>query len=227
MRQIVFGNKLLTLQIKIKAMRKTGNTTAYREGLRQKILDTAMGLFKQKGIKAVRMDDIATEIAISKRTLYEIYSNKEDLLFECIRNENELLTKRLSDYALTAENEMAVIAYFIKLRLKDLGSINPLFFTEMNKYERIMAFFRQNKDKLSAHSQVFMRKGIEHGFFRGDLNYGIVNKMGDAAMDFVMQTRLYEQYKLDEIFHTFIIVFLRGCCTEKGLAYLDRFISEN
>lgn len=208
-------------------MRKTGNTTAYREGLRQKILDTAMGLFKQKGIKAVRMDDIATEIAISKRTLYEIYSNKEDLLFECIRNENKLLTKRLSDYALTAENEMAVIAYFIKLRLKDLGSINPLFFTEMNKYERIMAFFRQNKDKQAAHSQVFMRKGIEHGFFRGDLNYGIVNKMGDAAMDFVMQTRLYEQYKLDEIFHTFIIVFLRGCCTEKGLAYLDRFISEN
>lgn len=208
-------------------MRKTGNTTAYREGLRQKILDTAMGLFKQKGIKAVRMDDIATEIAISKRTLYEIYSNKEDLLFECIRNENELLTKRLSDYALTAENEMAVIAYFIKLRLKDLGSINPLFFTEMNKYERIMAFFRQSKEKPSAHSQVFMRKGIEHGFFRGDLNYGIVNKMGDAAMDFVMHTRLYEQYKLDEIFHTFIIVFLRGCCTEKGLAYLDRFISEN
>lgn len=208
-------------------MRKTSSTTAYRESLRRKILDTAMLLFKQKGIKAVRMDDIATEIAISKRTLYEIYSNKEDLLFECLRNENELMNKQLSDYAMTAENEMAVIAYFIKLRLKDLGAINPLFFTEMNKYERIMRFFRQNKETQSAHSQVFMRKGIEHGFFRSDLNYGIVNKIGDAAMDFVMQTRLYEQYKLDEIFHTFIIVFLRGCCTEKGLAYLEKFISEN
>ena len=208
-------------------MRKTCGTTAYRESLRRKILDTAILLFKQKGIKAVRMDDIATEIAISKRTLYEIYSNKEDLLFECLRNENELMTKKLSDYALTAENEMAVIAYFIKLRLKDLGSINPLFFTEMNKYERIMEFFRQSKEKQAAHSQVFMQKGIERGFFRDNLNYGIVSKMGDAAMDFVMQTRLYEQYKLDEIFHTFIIVFLRGCCTEKGLAYLDRFISEN
>lgn len=121
-------------------MRKTGTPTTYRESLRMKILETAMQLFKLKGIKAVRMDDIATEIAISKRTLYEIYSNKEDLLFECLRNENELLTKQLADYALTTENEMAVIAYFIKLRLKDLGSINPLFFTEMNKYERIMRF---------------------------------------------------------------------------------------
>lgn len=101
--------------------------TAYRESLRHKILDTAMSFFKKKGIKAVRMDDISTELGISKRTLYEIYSNKEDLLFECLRNENEIMTKRLADYAMTAENEMAVIAYFIKIKLKDLGTINPLF----------------------------------------------------------------------------------------------------
>lgn len=222
-----FGNKLLTLQIKIKPMRKTGNMTAYRESLRQRILDTAMTLFKKKGIKAVRMDDIATEMAISKRTLYEIYSNKEDLLYECVRNENEVLMKKLGDYARTAENEMAVVAYFIKLRLKDLGSINPLFFTEMEKYERIVSFFRTNSAKQTAHSQEFMRSGIEHGFFRSDLNYDIINMMGDAAMNYVMRTRLYEKYKLNEIFHTFVIVFMRGCCTEKGLAYLDKFIEEN
>ena len=134
-------------------MRKTTGTTAYRESLRLRILDTALALFKRRGIKAVRMDDIATE---------------------------------------------------------------------MEKYGRILEFFRRNKEKQAAHSREFMRKGIEHGFFRGDLNYDIVGKIGDAAMDFVMQTRLYEQYKLDEIFHTFIIVFLRGCCTEKGLAYLDK-----
>ncbi len=206
-------------------MRKTNNMTAYRESLRHKILDTAMSFFKKKGIKAVRMDDISTELGISKRTLYEIYSTKEDLLFECLRNENEIMTKRLADYAMTAENEMAVIAYFIKIKLKDLGTINPLFFTEMEKYERIVRFFKENNEKQSARSQEFMEKGIEHGFFRGDLNYDIINKMGDAAMNFVMQTRLYEKYRLNEIFHTFIIVFLRGCCTEKGLVYLDKFIS--
>ena len=221
------GNNLLTLQIKTKQMRKTGNVTAYREGLRHKILDTAMSLFKKKGIKAVRMDDMATEMAISKRTLYEIYSNKEDLLYECVKNENEVMMKKLSDYAENAENEMAVVAYFIKLRLKDLGSINPLFFIEMDKYERIVNFFKANNAKQTARSQEFMRKGIEHGFFRSDLNYDIINKMGDATMNHVMRTRLYEKYKLDEIFHTFVIVFMRGCCTEKGLEYLDRFVEEN
>ena len=201
-------------------MRKSGNMTAYRESLKQKILDTSMTLFKEKGIKAVRMDDIATAMAISKRTLYEIYSNKEDLLFECLRNENETLTRKIAEYAMSAENEMAVVAYFIKLRLRDLGSINPLFFTEMEKYGRILAFFKRNSEKQAARSQEFMRKGIEHGFFRDDLNYDIINRMGDAAMNYVMRTRLYEKYKLNEIFHTFVIVFLRGCCTEKGLKYL-------
>ena len=62
----------------------------------------------------MRMDDIATEMGISKRTLYEIYSNKEDLLFECLRSENELMDSKLTEYAVSAENEMAVIAYFIK-----------------------------------------------------------------------------------------------------------------
>lgn len=207
-------------------MRNTGNMTTYRESLKQKILDTAMSLFKEKGIKAVRMDDIATVMAISKRTLYEIYSNKEDLLFECVRNENETLTRKIAEYAMVAENEMAVVAYFIKLRLKDLGSINPLFFTEMEKYGRILAFFKQNSERQTARSQEFMRKGVEHGFFRDDLNYDIINHMGDAAMNYVMRTRLYEKYKLNEIFRTFVVVFLRGCCTEKGLKYLDKFVSE-
>lgn len=207
-------------------MRKIGNVTAYREGLKQKILYTAMSLFKEKGIKAVRMDDIATKMVISKRTLYEIYSNKEDLLYECIKNDNEILMKKIADYASMAENEMAVVAFFIRTKLKDLGSINPLFFSEMEKYERILAFFKENSEKQNARSQEFITKGIEHGFFRNDLNYDIMNRMGDAAMNYVMRTRLYEMYKLDEIFHTFIIVFLRGSCTKKGLEYFDRFYAD-
>ena len=110
-------------------MRKTGNMTAYRENLRLKILDTAMSLFKKRGIKAVRMDDIATDMGISKRTLYEIYSKKEDLLFECVKRENETLTKKIADYAIGAENEMAVVAYFIKLRLKDLGKNEDMMYS--------------------------------------------------------------------------------------------------
>ena len=61
-------------------MLRTYNISTYRFELRQKILQTAMQQFKEMGVKNVKMDDISAIIGISKRTLYEIYENKEELL---------------------------------------------------------------------------------------------------------------------------------------------------
>ena len=58
-------------------MQSTATETTYRQELKEKILITAVELFHKNGIKSVKMDDIANELKISKRTLYEIYSNKE------------------------------------------------------------------------------------------------------------------------------------------------------
>lgn len=208
-------------------MRKTSNMTVYRENLKTKILDTSMLLFKQKGIMAVKMDDIATEMGISKRTLYEIYSNKEDLLYECVKYDSEKMTHQMQVYAEKAENEMDVIAFFLKTKLKDLGTINPKFFLDTQKYERIVAFLQEHNEKQRANSYIFMKKGIERGFFRDDINYDIVHRMSDASMNYVMQTKMYRKYSLKEIFHTFIKVYLRGCCTSKGLDYLEKFMSDS
>ena len=61
--------------------------TEQRVELRQLILETAMSEFKAKGIKRVRMDDIAHQLGISKRTLYEVFSNKEQLLLEGVKDD--------------------------------------------------------------------------------------------------------------------------------------------
>lgn len=208
-------------------MRKTGNITVYRENLKTRILETSMQLFKQKGIRAVKMDDIATEMGISKRTLYEIYSNKEDLLYECVKHDSEKMTKQLQEHAEKTDNEMDVIAFFLKAKLRDLGTINPRFFLETQKYSKIVAFLQEYNERQRANSYLFMKKGIEHGFFRGDINYDIVHKMSDAAMNYVMQTKMYRKYSLKEIFHTFITVYMRGCCTNKGLDYLEKYMDES
>ena len=73
---IKFPFFLLSLRKMIECMRKNGHPTNYRQELRDKILRTAIRLFKQHGVKSVKMDDISNALAISKRTLYEIYDNK-------------------------------------------------------------------------------------------------------------------------------------------------------
>ena len=52
-------------------MSKLTSPQAYREELKQRIIDVAMKEFWLKGVKAVKMDDIANDLTISKRTLYE------------------------------------------------------------------------------------------------------------------------------------------------------------
>lgn len=86
----------------------------HKEKLKFKILRSAMPMFKQKGIKAVRMDDIASHLSISKRTLYEIYANKEILLLECIKLDCDDFTKRLQDYTMIAENELDIVITFLE-----------------------------------------------------------------------------------------------------------------
>lgn len=61
---------------------------SYRQELRPRILETAMTLFRKHGIRQVKMDDIAATLGISKRTLYELYANKEKLLLEGVIHES-------------------------------------------------------------------------------------------------------------------------------------------
>lgn len=89
-------------------------SSVHRLELRHRILRAAMPMFKEKGIKAVRMDDIAQSLAMSKRTLYEIYADKEELLLECIKLDTDEFVKRLQDYALSAENELDVVVTFLE-----------------------------------------------------------------------------------------------------------------
>ena len=70
-------------------------TTEYRQTLRYKILDVAMAAFHENGIVAVSMDSIARKLAISKRTLYELYANKEELLLEGMQRYDESFATNL------------------------------------------------------------------------------------------------------------------------------------
>lgn len=61
--------------------------SASRSELRERIIQTVVKAFSTHGIKSITMDDIAASLGISKRTLYEVFSDKKSLLEECILTE--------------------------------------------------------------------------------------------------------------------------------------------
>ena len=194
--------------------------TIYRQELKGKILVTAMSLFKREGIKRVKMDDIAQALSISKRTLYETYENKEQLLCEGVIYEHQLRQEQLRQFTEQAENEIEVVMEFIRQEIVLLGGVNPLFFSELAKYKRVVELLNEEHEQKRLHSMEFVKRGVEKGYFRSDINYDIVTKMSDAVVQHVMMTRMYEEYPLSEIFRNHVDILFRGICTDKGIAAL-------
>lgn len=199
---------------------KNVTPTTYRQELKGKILVAAMSLFKREGIKRVKMDDIAQALSISKRTLYEIYENKEQLLCEGVVYEYQLRLEQHRQFTEQAENEIEVVMEVIRQDIVRLGGINPLFFSELAKYERVVELLNKEHEEKRLRSMEFVNKGIEHGYFRSDLNYDIISKMSDAVVQHVMMTKMYEEYPLSEIFRNHVDILFRGICTDKGIAAL-------
>ena len=112
-------------------MQELKSLSAYRQGLKGKILDTAMTLFSKKGIKAVKMDDIARTLNISKRTMYELYDNKEVLLFEGIKSYNQRREKEMSEFVKGNTNVMDIILNVYKVKVEEFRFTSPSFYDDI------------------------------------------------------------------------------------------------
>lgn len=77
--------------------------------VKEHIVLAAAKSFAQKGVKTVRMDDIAAGLSISKRTLYELFHDKEDLLLDVMKLHREEMQEYMTQVASKAENVLEVL----------------------------------------------------------------------------------------------------------------------
>jgi len=202
-------------------MYNTATETTYRQELKEKILITAINLFHKHGIRSVKMDDIANELKISKRTLYEIYSNKEELLLEVVRRDKQREKRRMDEIGRTGLNVINIIIEVCRFRLEEFSQINPLFFEEIHKYPELLAYVRRVHDERETYAHAFIQRGIDEGLFLPNLNYDIVRTMTVALQNAIMNQYLYKKYDIKELAHVSILFFIRAYCTMKGVKLLD------
>lgn len=202
-------------------MYNTATETAYRRELKEKILRVATALFHRYGIRRVKMDDIANDLKISKRTLYEIYSNKEKLLLEVMRNDKLVESRRMEGFDRPGSNVINIVIEVCKYRIEEFSQINPLFFEDIHKYPELLAHVRKLHEQRESDVLAFMQRGIDEGLFLPDINYGIVRTLTNASQQAIMNLYLYKKYNVTELAHVAILLFIRGFCTPEGVRQLD------
>lgn len=207
-------------------MQKHVSPTEYRQQLRERILDAASKEFAAHGVKSVKMDDIANALSISKRTLYEIYTNKEELLMETIKRQMEHTNEEMRRYCAEDHNEIDIIMHYYQWDLKALSDVSPSYFADLGKYPQVVEWFQQRQEKDKQGRRIFFEQGIANGYFRADVDYPLISEIAESTKNYIMDNAVYHRYSLPHIFRNVVLFYVRGFCTPKGIEELDKKLDE-
>lgn len=202
-------------------MKEDKSMTIYMRSLRNRILETAMRAFAKEGVRAVKMDDIAKKLSISKRTLYEIYENKESLLCEGLKKYKTEKEKEQTEIYIRSKNVMDTILYVYRQKVEEFKKTCPEFYADIVRYPSVVKLFQEDRQQSHERMIIFLKRGVDEGYFRNDVNLELASKMFDAISGYIMEKQLYKEFTIEQLFHDFVFVSLRGFCTPEGVRVLD------
>ena len=202
------------------------NTTAPNE-LRQRIVKTAMQLYMQRGIKDVTMDELAHTLSISKRTLYEVFDDKEELLLTGIAAIESWTKQRLQEFIPKANNILEIILYDFELKLKEIDNVTPSFFIDLHRYPKVTERLKERRKEQRHAAIKALNEGQKQEIFRSDINLDLVYDMMTGFHVLMQQNAITINYPLSEILFNTVFTYLRGCATQKGMTIIDNFIKRH
>ena len=171
--------------------------------LRERIVDTALQSFVTHGIKSITMDDIAAALGISKRTLYEVFADKETLLMECLRRAQDEGDTYVKEVYEKASNVLEVLLKLYQRSIEKFHNTNKKFFEDIKKYPKVYDMLIKRRNRDSEETIAFFKLGIKQGYFRDDVNFSIVNLLVREQLDLLMNTILFSKCMSLSCSHTF------------------------
>ena len=194
--------------------------------LRERIIKTANAQFQTLGIKEVRMDDIAATLGISKRTLYQLFSNKEELLYEGLKYGHRLSVEKAKQLIRSANGTMDVILSLYNLYLNQIKGVNKNYFRELKKYPKVVEE-RRKKSRQNEHKvRAWLESGIKEGIFRADTNFEALLYILTENLEFITTNTMFDNYTIEQMSNTFILAYLRGVSTPKGQEIIEEYIKK-
>jgi len=195
---------------------------------KDKILQGAESLFLKYGFKSITMDDIARELGVSKKTLYQYFEDKNDLVNQVIeahinfdmQNCNKLIDSGCDPVAFLIEVSKSITENHRKANVSVLFDLKKYFKPSWERLEKFKSEFIYNQMVTN------IRQGKELGLYRNEINTELTAKLYVHSVEFMMRPELYQEIITDfHLMHFEIVKYhLRAICTEKGLKKLEKLI---
>lgn len=195
---------------------------------RQRVIQRAAELFPVVGIRNVTMDSLASDLGMSKRTIYELFGQKDDLVIETFRYLISQENQELLEIIQRSTHMVDALFRIIRRKIESRQKVSPLFIEDLTRYfARIQEMFFTEYDNLSRYSASFVlfQKGIQEGIFRPDIDLVIVDNFLHEMMNIVHTGIRMKAFQLTnaDVLRNIFIPYFRGLATSKGQQLIDEF----
>lgn len=181
----------------------------------------------KNGLKATTMDGIASSLQMSKRSLYELFGNKEDLFKEAHHYFHQINKDRLGEIFKNSSNVMEAIIKCFLYNRDMMSKLSTEFIRDVELY--INQSQIDPKALQNAHYQNLyevLQKGVEEGYFRNDINLLVQCRMFVLQMGALkhIEELFPKDITLVDAYDSISIGFLRGIATNKGLLEIEKYL---
>lgn len=187
---------------------------------KEQIMETAFSLFVHSGIKHVCMDDVARSLKMSKKTLYDFFSGKDDLLLESIKFNTEKFLKRFTYSMDNISVPLKAVAISSLEGFKFFRTMNDKFVDEVMKCEEVRSYFVDVRSFLAAKSLACIKKAKEEKSLKSTSSPEVMMQLFE---DQIIKPRAGKTFtdNPDRYFFDVSTNVLKGFCTEKGKNEID------
>ena len=177
-------------------------------------------LFFRYGVRRVTMDDVAKALGMSKKTLYQYYSDKDELVAEATRAHLERERIEFDKIFRNSENSIKSLFLISQCMRKSLSEINPSVLFDLKRfYPKSWEYWTEFKDQYIFKSIVEnIKKGIEEEYFRPEVNAEILANLRVMEIQVLFDRESFpsEKFNFMEVQMQLFNHFVYGIATEKG-----------
>jgi len=191
-----------------------------------RILSESLRLFKKNGIRSVSMDDISKELGMSKKTIYQYFANKTELLEKVLSyfHEKERIPCIGEDTAnMNAIDILLAVSRYVSIQLNDMNPINAY---ELQKYYPTIyrEFIIRKRDHVFEQVKQNFEQGIAEGIYRIDLDVELVARLYIQKLVDVHDPEFLSSvnFGFEKVFLVMFDNHIRGIANAKGLAYYEK-----
>jgi AcrR family transcriptional regulator len=199
-------------------------------GHKERILEKATDLFMRYGIRSITMDEIASQLGVSKKTLYQFFADKDAMVEAVMNEEMKRNEEGCLEFSLMAENAVHEIFLAMDNMQEMLKAMNPQLIHDLEKHHTV-AFKRLKQYKYHFLYSIIkenLERGIKEDIYRKDINSDLTvrHRIESAFMPFNQEVFPQSKFPMNQACQELAVLFLHSVCNANGKKLIEKYSNE-